>query len=128
MDKVLERIQKERRVLSFKKTVLICGAATISSAALVPAFGMLFAEATESGFINLSSTIFSNHSMAMAYWRSFGAALLETLPIVSLAVFLLIAFVFLQSFRSLLKLLNNAKLAKRQLISPGINLVETLKK
>jgi hypothetical protein len=47
--------------------------------------------------------MFSDFSSVAAYWQSFAMILLETLPAISLALFLAIILVFLQSIKSLTK-------------------------
>ena len=114
-EKILNRIHREQRIIVIRNTILICIAFFASLIAIVPSFAMLSSDASQSGFLNFSSLMFSDSSVILTYWRSFSLALLETLPVISLAVFLLIVVVFLQSLRSLvknLKTLNNTRFAR----------------
>ncbi len=108
-EKIMNRIHKEERLLVIKRRIVIFSIGLVGSlSGFIPAFKMARIGFIESGFFQFSSLIFSDFSIVMAYWQSFAAALLETLPIMSIIVLLGILFVFLESLKYLTK---NIKLA-----------------
>ncbi|OGZ93266.1 MAG: hypothetical protein A2528_00535 [Candidatus Staskawiczbacteria bacterium RIFOXYD2_FULL_37_9] len=64
---------------------------------------MLLADFIQSGFINFFSLIFSDFTVVRTYWQSFAMILLETLPALSLVLFLGVLLILLQSIKSLTK-------------------------
>ena len=109
LEKILQRIHKEERILVFRRIVVFLGILLLSLAGFVPSLAMLMSDLNKSGFMNFFSLIFSDFSSVAVYWKSFGMILLETLPAVSLALFLAVLLVFLQSVKSLVK---NIKIIK----------------
>lgn len=103
LDKILARIQKEKRFSAIRQTIIFTCTLMASLLACFPAFKLLYAEANQSGFLNFLSLIFSDFSLIMPYWQNFGLALLESLPSISLAAFLFIFIMVLQSIKLLLK-------------------------
>ena len=101
--KIIDRIHKEQRLLILRRTLLFSALTVFSIVSFAPAYAMLSSEASNTGFSNLSSFIFSDSSAVLAYWNSFSLALLETLPAVSLSLFLFVLIVFLHSLNSLIK-------------------------
>lgn len=69
--------------------------------AFVPALNLLRANLTASGFMDYFSLLFSDWGVIAEYWQSFVLSLLEVLPVMSLAVFLAVIFVFLESLKHL---------------------------
>ena len=102
-EKVIQRIHKEQRILAIKNAVIFSITLIGSAIAFVPAYNMLLADFTQSGFLEFFSLIFSDFSVVTAYWKNFTLVLLETLPAISLALFLAVLLVFLQSVRALTK-------------------------
>jgi len=92
--KVMQRIRSEQRLAVSKWRGAI---------AFVPAFRMVQSGFTESGFMQFFSLLFTDFSIVMTYWKSFGLSLLEALPVVSLSIFFTIVLVFLESFVQLVK-------------------------
>ena len=111
----MKRIHREERVLVWRKVVLFSATLIASVIGLIPAFKMVSADFAQSGFFNFLSLIFSDFSAVAAYWRSFSLMLMETLPAISVAIFLAVLLTFLQSVRSLTKnvkiIVNNSRLA-----------------
>src|SRR3989338_2080670 len=102
--KVMQRIRSEQRLAVSKWRGGLFGVSMLASAiAFVPAFRMVQSGFTESGFMQFFSLLFTDFSIVMTYWKSFGLSLLEALPVVSLSIFFTIVLVFLESFVQLVK-------------------------
>jgi ABC-type spermidine/putrescine transport system permease subunit I len=104
LDKILARIHGEKRLLGVKRRLAVfsIGAAG-SAAAFIPVFKMAQLEISNSGFLQFFSLLFSDFGAVAVYWHSFTLSLLETLPAMSLAVFLAITLLFLESLKFLAK-------------------------
>jgi hypothetical protein len=109
LEKILKRIHKEERLLVFKKIIIFSVMLMGSLAGLVPALRMLLSDFSRSGFVSFFSLIFSDPSVVAMYWRSFTMILLETLPALSLALFLTVLLILLQSIKSLTRSLKIIK-------------------
>lgn len=109
LEKILKRIHKEERFLVFRKNIMFSVTLAGSLAGIIPSFRMLLSDFSNSGFFNFFSLIFSDFSVVTTYWQSFTIILLETLPAMSLAIFLAVLLTFLQSFKFLMK---NIKIIK----------------
>ncbi|OGZ79111.1 MAG: hypothetical protein A2358_03965 [Candidatus Staskawiczbacteria bacterium RIFOXYB1_FULL_37_44] len=101
--KILKRIHREERLLVFRKVVIFSVMITGSLVGFVPSLKMLLADFRQSGFINFFSLIFSDFTVVRTYWQSFAMILLETLPALSLVLFLGVLLILLQSIKSLTK-------------------------
>lgn len=101
--KIMNRIQKEERILAVKKICVFSLIFVISAIAFFPAIIFLASEIKNSGFLQFASLAFSDFEIVKTYWQNFALTILETLPALSLALFLAILFTFLQSIKSLLK-------------------------
>lgn len=115
-NKIMARIQEERRLLTIKRQLVIFSLGVAGSAiAFIPAFKMLQTGLYESGFLQFFSLIFSDFGTVISYWQNFVMSLLETLPIINLAILLTIIFVFMGSLKFLVKdikiIFTSAKLA-----------------
>jgi len=100
---IIKRLHKEERILAVRRVVLFAIMFACSVIGLVPAFNMLMSDISSSGFYNFFSLIFSDFSVVATYWQNFTMILLETLPALSLALFLAVILTFLQSTKLLLK-------------------------
>jgi ABC-type multidrug transport system fused ATPase/permease subunit len=109
LERILKRIHKEERLLVLRRTIIFSIMLAGSLLAIVPTFKILLSDFSQSGFINFFSLIFSDFSSVATYWQTFVMILLETLPVVSLALFLAVLLIFLQSIKSLTK---NIKIIK----------------
>lgn len=103
LEKILKRIHKEERLLVLRRTIIFSVLFVGSLAGFIPSLKMLLADFDQSGFLNFFSLIFSDFPTVATYWKSFAMILLESLPTVSLALFLAIMLTFLQSIKSLTK-------------------------
>ena len=102
--KIITRIKEEHRLMSIRRRIFVFSSLSIISIiALIPAFGWVQKSFTESGFFQFLSLIFTDTSVVLAYWKSFTLALIESLPIITLSVFLTVLSVFLSSLKSLAK-------------------------
>ena len=108
-NKILKRIHKEERVLVLRRIVIFSITLAGSLLSLAPSFKILGSDFSRSGFISFFSLIFSDFSAVTTYWQSFMMILLETLPAVSLALFLAVLLLGLQSVKILTK---NIKIIK----------------
>jgi len=103
LEKILKRIHKEERLLVLRRIIVFSVMLTGSLIGFVPSLKMLLSDLGSSGFANFLSLIFSDFPSIATYWQSFIMILLETLPAVSLALFLAVVLLFLQSIKSLSK-------------------------
>lgn len=102
--KIILRLRREEKFLSLRKRMIIFSFGLIGSViAFLPAWQWLKTGLVESGFTQFLSLFFSDTGIIAAYWQNFALTLLESLPVMSLAVFLTIAFIFLNSLKSLYK-------------------------
>jgi hypothetical protein len=102
-EKILKRIQKERRILFIRHVAIFSTMLFGSLTALIPVSRMLISDFSSSGFFNFFSLIFYGFSSISSYWQSLALILLETLPATSIALFLAVLLIFLQSIKSLSK-------------------------
>lgn len=102
-EKIIKRIHKEERLLVLRRVVLFSVTLAGSGVAFFPALNMLLSDFNQSGFLRFFSLTFTDFSTVMTYWKSFSMALLQTLPAISLALFLAVLLTFLQSIKSLIK-------------------------
>lgn len=107
LEKIMKRIHREERILVFKRTALFSVTFIASVVGLYPALKMLISDFSQSGFFNFFSLMFSDFSVVTTYWQSFVMILLQTLPAVSLALFLA---VLLTLFQSAVYLTKNVKI------------------
>jgi len=114
LEKILKRIHKEERLLILRRIIIFSITLCLSSVGFVPSLRILLSDFNRSGFLNFFSLIFSDFSSVAVYWQSFAMILLETLPAVSLALFLAILLTFLESIKLLfknIKIIKNSRLA-----------------
>ena len=98
---IVMRVHKEERILVLRRFVFFSLLFIGSTAAFIPSFNMLGADFKNSGFLSFFSLLFSDFSIVTTYWKSFILTLLETLPFVSIALFLAVLLTFLESARFL---------------------------
>jgi len=101
-EKITQRIRKEQRLLIIKRRLALFSIGVVgSAAAFIPVFRMVQSGFTESGFTEFFSLIFSDLGPVTAHWQNFVLALLESLPVMSIAAFLGIIFIFIESLKFL---------------------------
>ena len=113
LDRILNRIHREERILVLKRIIIFSTTLVLSLIGIIPSFNILLSNFSQSGFLNFSSLIFSDFSSVTTYWQSFAMILLETLPVVSIALFLAVLLTFLESARYLTKDVKNMISIKR---------------
>lgn len=107
-DKIMCRIEKERKILTLRRRIIIFSIGLVGSAiAFIPALAYVRTGLVESGFSAFFSLIFSDTEIVLVYWKNFVQSLLETLPVAGLAVFLATIAVFLESLKMLVRDLKN---------------------
>ena len=95
-------VRHDRRVARFKLTILsIIGGVSLFS--LIPAFKALTLDFSQSGFYDYFSLLFSNGDSIVNFWKEFLLILAESLPVLSIALFLLLIFIFFLSLKYILK-------------------------
>ena len=102
-EKIINRIHKEECVLVLRRIIIFSTTLVISLIGFFPALSLLMSGLNQSGFLNFFSLMFSDSSTIMTYWQSFAMVLLQTLPALSLALFLAVLLTLLQSIKSLTK-------------------------
>lgn len=112
LEKIMRRIHKEQRLLILKRTALFSFALAGSFFLLGISFGNLLRDATDTGFLNISSLAFSDFSILAEYWENLAVALLESLPAISLGIFLAGLALFAITLRSLIKNVKTFKILK----------------
>lgn len=103
LEKIMKRIHREERLLVLRRIIIFSAMLIGSVAAFVPSFKTLSADLSQSGFLRFFSLIFSDFSSIRMYWQSFTMILLETLPVVSVVIFLAVLLAFLESIKHLTK-------------------------
>lgn len=108
IDDIIARIRKEKELYLLKRRIVIFSMSLISSAlALWPALRLLESDLATSGFGQFISLAFSDSGMVAAYWQNFALAVLESMPVMSLAFFLAVVFMLLKSSQ---KIFQNLKM------------------
>jgi len=113
-DKIMCRIEREKKIFTLRRRIIIFSIGLIGSAiAFVPAFTYVRYGFVESGFYSFFSLIFSDTEVVITYWESFIQSLLETLPVVGLAALLTTVVIFLESLKLLTKDIKNIYASRR---------------
>lgn len=104
LNKILKRIKREKQLAGIKRRIAIFSFGVLGSAiAFVPVFAAVQAGMAHSGFVDFSSLIFSDFSTVIKLWNQFALSLLESLPVMSMAILLAVIFIFLASLKYLVK-------------------------
>jgi len=99
-NQVIHSIQKEKKLLIFKKRAIIFSVITFCSILMfLPSFRILQAELTKSGLMQFTSLLFSDFTIITNQWQNFSLSILEALPVLSLIMFLATALLFLESLK-----------------------------
>ncbi len=118
LERIMARIKAEQRLLTVKRRLTIFSIGLFgSAAAFIPVFKMAQLEISNSGFLQFFSLLFSDFGTVAAYWQSFTMLLLESLPAMSLAIFLAVIFIFFESLRFLARDIKFILTPKHQLIT-----------
>jgi hypothetical protein len=99
---------KEKRATRFN--VLVFGSTSLTSFGLSLWAGIYLVKSVkETGFGQYFSLIFWSDSTVYAYWKELGIALVESLPIVGIILFLVASGFLIWSFTKIWKTQNNQK-------------------
>lgn len=104
--RLMLRYQQEQKtkILMRKLHLSLFSLVTVASAVfLVPTIKAFLASVSESGFLYFFSLLFSDFKIMVANWQVFGLSLLESLPVLNLAILLFVIFIFLGSLKFLSK-------------------------
>ncbi|MCX6744107.1 MAG: hypothetical protein NTX82_01125 [Candidatus Parcubacteria bacterium] len=102
MGKIINRIAEEHRLIPIKQRIFLFSVGLAGSViGFFPAFKMLKSGFAESGFLQFFSLIFSDAGILLANWQNFVSSLLETLPVMSLVIFLAVIFLVLEFLKLL---------------------------
>lgn len=100
--KIMRRIEMEENLMIAKRKLVLFSMMLMASVvSLFPFFQMARTELMESGFTDYLSLLFSDFGEITRSWQSFGLALLESLPAMSLAACLLSLFIGFSSLKFL---------------------------
>ena len=102
LNKILNNIQKEKRLLAIKKRIAIFSLGFLASAiGFIPASQAVYVNITESGFFDIFSLIFSDFGAIADFGSQYILSLLELLPAASIALLLTIMFALFGSLKYL---------------------------
>ncbi|HLD31054.1 MAG TPA: hypothetical protein VJB41_02545 [Patescibacteria group bacterium] len=102
-NKIIMRINRRQRMLAISRVIVFSFSLLGSLVAAWPIFSAVKIEFVNSGFLQFLSLAFSDFEVIITYWQSFISTLLESLPAISIALSLLIIFIFMGSLRFLTK-------------------------
>lgn len=104
LNKIMEQVHRGKQLRILKWQLVFFAVILITSAmSAVPAYQFAQASLAESGFMEFASIAFTDIRIILPYWESFASALIESLPIMSIALFLFIIFAFLESLKYVAK-------------------------
>ncbi|KKR91197.1 MAG: hypothetical protein UU43_C0013G0003 [Candidatus Falkowbacteria bacterium GW2011_GWA2_41_14] len=108
LEKITRRVREEQRRWAIKQRLAIFSIGLIFSVpAAILSFQLVRTEMAASGLQEFLSLIMTDSEIVMTYWQNFILIVLESLPTVSLAVFLVALFIFLESLKLLTRELKN---------------------
>lgn len=87
-ERILKQIHDEQLMRMKRRLILICFGLTVTVGGVIPLFRLMETGFAQSGSMQMALLIFSDFSIIMADWQNFCVAILESLPVVSIAVFL----------------------------------------
>jgi hypothetical protein len=101
-NKVLQRINRERELLTIKRRLVIFSVSlAVSLVAFFPVINLVRAGFAESGFLQFFKLIFSDFEVIKMYWQNFVLILLESLPISGIIMLLITLLIFIESLNIL---------------------------
>ena len=103
LEKIMKRIRREESILVVRRTILLSVSALASFSGFIYAMKMLLTDVAKSGFLYFFSLLFSDFSVVITSWKNFSLILLETLPAITVILFLMLLLAFLLSIKSLTK-------------------------
>lgn len=93
---VIKQIQRRQHLMILRRKIIYSLVTVFSALAFIPTIMNLKIGLVESGFTQYFSLLFSDFNVVSAYWQSFLLTLLESLPIINLAIFLAVVLMFLE--------------------------------
>jgi len=104
LQRIMARIQYERRLMSLKKRIIIFSLTLIISlAAVIFISKMTMSVATASGFTSFFSLIFSDLRIVLINWQSYGLSLLESFPVLGATGVLVAILILMESLKYLVE-------------------------
>lgn len=107
LKRILNKIETEKCLTAKKQTFFFLSLLVISAIAFIPSYQMLKTESTASGLPGFVSLIFSDPEAVLVYWQEFFLSLVESLPVLSITIFL----------STILMLLGSIKMAAQNMIN-----------
>lgn len=102
LNAIMERIKEEQRLLTIRRRITLFSlAAAASFAVCIPALNTTKAELAQSGIAQFLSLALSDPGTVFMLWSDFALSVLESIPVLSIAVSLAAAFTFLISLKAL---------------------------
>lgn len=102
LNTILERIKEEQRLLTIRRRITLFSlAAATSFAVCIPALNTTKAELAQSGIMQFLSLAFSDPDSVFMFWSDFALSILESIPVLSIAISLAAVFAFLISLKAL---------------------------
>lgn len=108
LNKITLRLKREQTKRAKRRLAVFSLTLVASLAAFFPVCQFVWQDISQSGFMDFVSLLFSDSGLVLAYWQNFVLALLEVLPVISLALFLIVSAVFMESLKLLAKNIKNA--------------------
>ncbi|MDD2678164.1 MAG: hypothetical protein WC042_00605 [Candidatus Paceibacterota bacterium] len=102
--KIMKRIKEKQRKLALEKVLIVFSLGTVASTGgFIYALKAIRINFYESGFLHFLSLAFSDSEIVLLYWENFVLSLLESLPVMSLILFLVSLFVLMEIMKFLAK-------------------------
>lgn len=104
-------VKRNKKITQIKLWVFsLTGAA--SFVGIIPAFKIMLADLTQSGFYEYMSLAFSNSNVVLSYSKELLLSISESLPATSIALSLSLMFIFFLSLKYIAKqIINNSRLS-----------------
>ncbi len=96
---ILLSIRSEEKKIVKQQLVVSALVAIASIGAIIASVKYALIAFYQSSFYFYASLLLSDPDMVLRYWREFGLALLESLPVIGIVCFLVAVFALLMSFR-----------------------------
>ena len=103
LDRIMNRIERQERIAASRKIMFFGTALVASFIALIPAFQFVASSIAESGVGTFFSLIFSDLNNMVDNLSQFGLTIIESIPVMSIVLFLSIALVFLFALKEVVK-------------------------
>jgi glucan phosphoethanolaminetransferase (alkaline phosphatase superfamily) len=108
--KILQAIRQKQQHSRLWRIRIFASSAALSLVALVPVVSSLIAAFKASNFGIYLSLIFSDGGFFFSFWKEIGASLVESLPVLTVAVTLALIGILLWSVRGMVRFMNTHEL------------------